>query len=312
MKLYQVVVRELFQRGSQLWTSVIAVALGIAVIVAVGSMARFSEKAVTEALDSFGAGVLIIPKNAALQDYYNAELGESVIPENYLYILTDSGSMGIDNISAKLSVPVEVRGRKTILTGILSREDLIAGSYGGRAFGLTSTPQFSEFQDGASVKTLSGRIIDDLEPGEAAVGAEIGVSLKLKAGDTVDVLGKRFTVKALLPEEGTSDDGRIFTDIRTVQELTGYASSLHAIEISGCSAGDVTGLTRDINAMLPEARVPVTTVPKPFMVKTRSTGSLKIPSSVLPGILPAAVSMAAASSSLPLPVTAEKGMMGAP
>jgi putative ABC transport system permease protein len=255
MKLYQVVARELFQRGSQLWTSVTAVSLGIAAIVAVGSMARFSERAVAEALNSFGAGVLIIPKNAALQDYYSAELGESVIPENYLCILTDSGSLGIDNISAKLSVPVEVRGRKTILTGILSLEDLITGCYGRSAFGLTSTPQFSEFQTGASVKTLFGRIIDDLEPGEAAVGAEIGISLKLKEGDSVDVLGERLTVKALLPMDGTPDDSRIFANIRTVQQLTGYASSLHAIEISGCSTADVAELTRDINAMLPEARV---------------------------------------------------------
>ena len=55
----------------------------------------------------------------------------------------------------------------------------------------------------------------------------------------------------------------------------------------------------------------MTTVPNPFMVNTLSTGSLKIPLSVLPGISRAATSMAATISSLPLPVIEEMGTMGA-
>ncbi|OPY07300.1 MAG: hypothetical protein A4E67_01261 [Syntrophaceae bacterium PtaB.Bin038] len=62
----------------------------------------------------------------------------------------------------------------------------------------------------------------------------------------------------------------------------------------------------------PDTRVPVTTLPNPFMVKTRSTGIRKNPLSTRSPIRRAVSSMAAASSATPSPVTAETGMIGAP
>ncbi len=255
MRLIEVAAREFFKRRTQVFTGIAAVALGISVIVGVVSITRSSEKEVSEALDNMGAPVLIIPKNAALQDYYGAELGESVMPEEYLCLLTDSGMAGSENISAELFVAAEVKGIKTVLAGIVTGKGITEDICGEAAFGLTSAPRISEFRAASTLKSAFTRVIEELEPGQAAVGAEIGSRLKLKPGDSVDVCGNRLIVKTILPEEGTVADNRIFTDLRTVQHISGYAASLHSIEISGCPAGNAAQLTNKINDMLPLARV---------------------------------------------------------
>ncbi len=62
----------------------------------------------------------------------------------------------------------------------------------------------------------------------------------------------------------------------------------------------------------PDTRVPVTTLPNPFMVKTRSTGIRNNPLSPRSPIRRASSSMAAESSAIPWPDTADTGMIGAP
>src|SRR5512133_467245 len=108
MQIRQVVLRELFQRNNQLISSLVAVSLGIAVMVAVQSTTHYSEKAVAGELDALGANILLLAKDATVQDYYSADLQQSEIPESYVSILTNSGLQGLDNLSPKFSLPVEV------------------------------------------------------------------------------------------------------------------------------------------------------------------------------------------------------------
>ena len=62
----------------------------------------------------------------------------------------------------------------------------------------------------------------------------------------------------------------------------------------------------------PEMQVPVMMVPSPLMVKTLSTGSLKIPSFDLSSIPWAALYMASLRRSMFSPVVEETGMIGDP
>ncbi len=63
---------------------------------------------------------------------------------------------------------------------------------------------------------------------------------------------------------------------------------------------------------LPETRVPVTTVPNPFMTKTRSIGRRRSPSEALPWTSLANLSKMVISCGMPSSVTEEMGTMGAP
>ena len=64
MKLQTLVLREIFERKSQLLTSFLAILLGITVIVSIKNISYYSEGAVAQEMDSLGANVLVLPKSS--------------------------------------------------------------------------------------------------------------------------------------------------------------------------------------------------------------------------------------------------------
>jgi len=262
MNLRTLVWRELFERRSQLVTGFMAVLLGITVIVAVKNITFFSEKAVARQLDTLGANILILPKSVSLQDYYSADLHNDEFPEEYVTRLVMSDIQGLDNLSPKLSVPVEVRGRSFTLTGILPKNEFQAKAAWAGA-GIFSRPigcgvvtdAGGEGDRPAKETLVRKRVIETLEADEVLVGADVAVSLAIKEGDTVDLLGYTFEVIATLPQTGTIDDSRIFAHLHTVQDLAGKGSVVNAIEVVGCCSEIFGGLVEKINRLLPEAKV---------------------------------------------------------
>lgn len=259
MKLRTLVLREIFERKSQLLTSFLAILLGITVIVSIKNITYYSEKAVALEMDTLGANVLILPKSATLQDYYAADLQSETIPEEYVTQLAMSDLAGLDNISPKLSMPVELQGETFTLTGILPKNEFQAKAAWGGA-GVFSRP----IGCGASVgmmgsedkKTLARkRVIETLEDNEVLVGADVGAKLGLKDADKVDVLGRSFNVTAVLPQTGTVDDSRIFAHLHVVQDLSKKGPVINAIEVIGCCQEISKGLVAKINSLLPDAKV---------------------------------------------------------
>jgi putative ABC transport system permease protein len=259
MRLRTLVLREIFERKSQLLTSFLAILLGITVIVSIKNISYYSEKAVAREMDSLGANVIVLPKSATLQDYYSADMQGETIPEEYVTQLAMSDLAGLDNISPKLSLPVEVQGKTFTLTGILPKSEFQAKAAWGGA-GIFSRP----IGCGASVgmmgsqdkKTLARkRVIDTLEDNEVLVGADVAAKLGLKDADKLDVLGKTFNVTAVLPQTGTVDDSRIFAHLHVVQDLSKKGPVINAIEVVGCCQEISKGLVEKINRLLPEAKV---------------------------------------------------------
>jgi ArsR family transcriptional regulator, arsenate/arsenite/antimonite-responsive transcriptional repressor len=68
----------------------------------------------------------VLPKSSTLQDYYAADMQGQTIPEEYVTQLAMSDLAGLDNISPKLSVPVERQGKTFTLTGILPKSEFQA------------------------------------------------------------------------------------------------------------------------------------------------------------------------------------------
>ena len=261
MKIKQLVLRELFQRNNQLISSLVAVSLGIAVMVAIQSTTHYSEKVVAGELDALGANILILAKDATVQDYYGADFQQSEIPESYVSVLTDSDLQGLDNLSPKLSIPVEVQGHKATLTGILPKNEFKSKAIWQATLGVFSKPQSCGITANipgitdTTKNLIRKRVINDLAADAMLVGADIASSLKIKEGDSLTVLAKRFRVDALLPVTGTVDDGRLFAHLHTVQKMTNKDSVLHSIEIVGCCSAISSGLIKKINKLLPDAKV---------------------------------------------------------
>ena len=262
MRLTSLVRSELFERRRQLATSFLAVFLGITAIVGIKNITHYSEKAVARELDALGANVLVLPKSVSVQDYYRADLHAAEIPEEYVTRLVMSDLQGLDNLSPKLSMPVSMGDLTLTLTGILPKQEFQAKAMW-KGAGIFAHPEgcgevadvpfaIKPPQDETLIRR---RVVETLSADEVLVGSDAADQLGIKEGDPLEVLGKSFSVTALLPETGTVDDSRIFAHLHTVQELTGKGPVINAIEIVGCCNQISQGLVEKINKLLPEAKV---------------------------------------------------------
>lgn len=259
MRLRTLVWQEIFERKSQLFTSFLAILLGITVVVSIKNISYFSEKAVALEMDTLGANVLVLPKSATLQNYYTADMQGETIPEEYVTQLAMSSLEGLDNISPKLSLPVDLQGKTFTLTGILPKSEFQAKAAWSGA-GIFSRP----IGCGASVGMMGSddkkalvrkRVIETLEENEVLVGADVASALGTKDADTLTLLGKPFKVTAVLPQTGTVDDSRIFAHLHVVQDLSKKGPVINAIEVVGCCQEISKGLVQKINDLLPQAKV---------------------------------------------------------
>ncbi len=275
MRLRTLVWRELFERKNQLATSFVAILLGITAIVAIKTVTVYSEKAVARELDALGANILILPKSVSLQDYYSADMQGEELPEEYVTRLAASGLEGVDNLSPKFSTPVELGGRRFTLTGILPKSEFQAkaawqgaGIFARPAKGCGAMEAPGQEIAPPRETLVRKRVIETLGDSEVLVGADVQSALGLHQGETVQLLGKPFTVTAILPQTGTVDDSRIFAHLHVVQQLAGKGPVLNTIEVVGCCQEISKGLVQKINALLPEAKVVTVTQVVETQVKT--------------------------------------------
>jgi putative ABC transport system permease protein len=255
VNLLLLVKKEMFERKTQLMTSFLAIFLGISVIVAVRNINIFSEKIVSDQLSSLGANIMILPKSMNIQNYYNADLNNETIPEDYINILADSSLSGVENFSPKLSSKVQLSGKDYILTGILPVNEIKAKqSWEGK--GIFSNPATCGIKTPVTQQTQVRRnIIDELGENEALIGFDVSQTLGIVQDQEISVNDKKFKVISTLPMTGTIDDTRIFVNLKTAQEMTGNIGRISAIEVVGCCQEISKGLINEINRMVPDAKV---------------------------------------------------------
>jgi putative ABC transport system permease protein len=236
MTLYTIALLELSERRHQLTTSLLAVTLGIAAIVSVQTIAMRSAIEVAHQVDALGANIMILPKSATIDDYYKADLStdQFTIPEAYvdkiLFAKDEAGLEGVDNLSPKLSVPMEIEGRKFTLTGILPKNEFMAkAAWSGGVFD-TPTACASDRKSIVEfnvAERLRRKPIDTLAPDQCLVGAELGEMMKLSKGSKTTMLGKAFTVIEVLPKTGTlMTDVSLLISIRSKSCLKKVVSSM--------------------------------------------------------------------------------------
>ncbi len=264
MTFISLVKRELFERKQQLFTSFCTILLGISAIVAINSITDASGKAVKTELEQLGANVLILPKDASVQDYYSADIDTGELPEEYVDKLYTSGIHGMKNLSPKLSVPISIDSKSFILTGLLPKNEIQGKAIWQSPSMLNfstavSGPACSQMDipDGkSSEETLaSKRYVKELSKDQVFIGYEAAALLNLKKDNHIEIKGKIFEVAAILKPSGTVDDSRVFAHLHTVQELWEKPGKLNVIEVIGCCQKILDGLVPKINKLLPDAKV---------------------------------------------------------
>ena len=133
----------------------------------------------------------------------------------------------MDNLSPKLCVPIEVGGKKLILTGILPKNEFQAkAAWAGagifsRPIGCGAIDVGAEPEPEDKKTLVRKRVIKDLGSHEILIGSDVATSLGVQEGESVTLLGEPFSVVAVLPQTGTVDDSRVFAHLHSVQRLSG-------------------------------------------------------------------------------------------
>lgn len=254
--------KEIWLRKSRLVSGLLAIALGIAVIVAIQSWMTVSKRAVAEKLDMLGANILVLPQGASVNDYYAADVDAPTFPEEYVERIAASTIPGVDNMSPKLSRRVKIGEVPIILTGILPNQELASkpiwqsSQLMGAELQLACAPKEGDAEpspEGPAQPKRQG--IDALSASEVWAGSHAAQLLSLKQGSTVTVEGKTFAVSQILPESGTADDDRVFAHLHTVQSLLGVGAQVNVIEIMGCCSAISDGLLGKLRNILPDTRI---------------------------------------------------------
>ncbi len=264
MTLRSIIWHELRSRPWSVLFNSLAILLGVAALVAIRHVTVHSEQEVSRQLADLGANILILPKDASLQDYYAADQNGETLPEEYVSEIYLAGLTGVEQISPRLNVDAKIGNVDVTLTGILPQSELAAQSAWQTTM-LFTAPQkhegcqranFGPSTDLDSPESLvKNRSIHNLSSHELVLGADVAERSAYAAGDHVEILGEEFTVLGMLPSTGTVDDSRVFTHLHTVQRLTGSGPVCNAIEVIGCCKDAAGDLVPELRELLPEAKV---------------------------------------------------------
>lgn len=261
MTLTSIIWKELRERPTAMFTSVLAILLGVTALVAIRNVTVFSEQEVAGKLETLGANVLVLPEEVTLQDYYAADMHEETIPEEHVAELAMAGLTGVEGLSPKLCVPITLQEKTATLTGILPQADLqtMAAWQGGQLFkqhvGCKAKINVANATDDAPEALARRRTIQDLQENDAILGADLAARTGLKTGDSIELLGESFTVIAALEPTGTIDDTRVFAHLHTVQRLSGAGEVVNVIEVMGCCEDVANGLVTELSTMLPNTKI---------------------------------------------------------
>ena len=241
MNLWNLVLKEAWQRRWRLMSSVLALVLAIGLIVAIQSLNFASRQTMHGYLKNLGANMVVIPAELDLFAYFSADpelLSGASIPESHFFRLFEARVEGIEGIDPRLIIPLRIGEGRVVLTGILPDKML--------------RPKAEEVEDEDPWKVLT---LLSPESNGAVLGAELKGILNKEVGSTMRVSGREIKVLGILPQQGTIDDLRIYVHLRSLQKQFERPFSLNEIRIlyTGNRALDV--VASGIEGILENTRV---------------------------------------------------------
>jgi len=257
LKLYKISINSLKRRKGKMFFLVFGLLIGIATIVTLISITESMTQDLEDRLDRFGANIVMTPKNENLTlsyggvsvggiHYQLTEFEESELAG--IRKIKNSKNLGI--IAPKVLGPYSLNGKNVLLMGVDLESELA----------LKNWWQF----DGSYPET----------PDALLIGAEAARAFDLKAGDSVDLSGKRFRVASILRETGGPEDGIIIGDLHALQRVLGKEGKVSMVEISAfCRGCPITEITLQIAEKFPDAKV--TALRQAVMSKMQSIDLIK-------------------------------------
>jgi len=192
------------------------------------------QKDVERAMERLGFNIVILPKDQDLGDWYADDYAAKTMPEEYLSKLRGADLITITHLVSRLRQRVKWLENKwtIILIGV------------GRA------------PEDAS-QTYSDSFVHSVPRGEIIFGHEIAAGLALRPRQTVQLLGRQFTIRTCLNERGSEEDVTVWINLADAQELlgkTGRINEIVALECR-CAWADLDKIRKELGRVLPDTQV---------------------------------------------------------
>jgi putative ABC transport system permease protein len=188
-----------------------------------------------KAMLKLGFNIVILPKDQNLSDWYAEDYASKYMPEEYVHKLADSGIVTVRHFLPSLQQKIEWPEYKRTIILVGARDEVP---------NLHKNP----------VKPL----VQKVPPGTISLGYELHRSLGIKVDDTVELMGKKFTVNDCHKERGNKDDITAWIDLDEAQELLHKPNQINAILALECLCVGEEGLPkirRQIAEILPGTQV---------------------------------------------------------
>ena len=234
--MLHLILKESLHRKFSFLLSLLAIITAVALFVSFFTTGEASKRETTRLMRDIGFNLRIIPKETDMNKFWARGFSEHTMPQDYVYRFASQEAVGLsyNHLLATLHKRVLWRGMEAILTGISSE---------------VSPPDKPK-----------PAMIFEIERGTVYVGSLLANTLNIRKGDTVEILGKPFTVARCLSESGSEDDIRIFGHLADVQGLLNMEGQVNEIKALEClcrnpSKDTFTILKEDLQRILPETKV---------------------------------------------------------
>ncbi|QOX77768.1 ABC transporter permease [Trichlorobacter lovleyi] len=239
MRPYQIALKNLMRRPARMFFLTVALAVGLAAVVALVTLSNSMTADIEHTMDQFGANILITPKSNDLAlSYGGISLGRVSFDQRELdpsvlqRIRTIKNRQNIAAVAPKVLGTVTLQGRELLLVGVDFAAELRMKPW----WRLTGT--------------------EPSAPDHALLGSSTALVLGLKPGDRLTITGRSFTVAALLQETGSQDDGLLFVPLAAAQAITAKQGKITLIEVAAlCSGCPIGEMVEQIAGVLPDAKV---------------------------------------------------------
>ena len=250
MKLYHITAKDTLRRKRRAMYTALGVAVGVAAVIAVLTVARAGEEKIYGEMEKYGPNLMVMPAiNDMELQIGDLRLGSLAVGDNYITedrlpeireiadgaireALGLNGEEDIATIAPKLYMNAEVKETSVMVVGFDPDQEMLIKSWWRMSAG-----DYPETQN------------------EAILGARASAVLDVAFGDIISIEEQEVTVVGILEETGSNDDYQIFVPLETVQRAFNKEGLISSADVRALSSAcPVTDIADLVNSSLPGVR----------------------------------------------------------
>lgn len=238
MRLSTISLNNLKRRKGKALLLVLGLSVGISTVVSIMSITSALRADTERKIDQYGANILIVPRSEELaMSYGGVSVGagstvRELTQEQVDAIGSIEASKNISTVAPKLLGAVEIGDTRALLVGVQFPEELRLKKWW----------------------TLDGQQPE--RPDQLILGQEVAHRLGASVGSSLAIMGRPFTVAAILHPIGNQEDQLIYADLALTQEMMGKPGKVSLIEVSAlCSTCPIETIVAQLGEQLPGAKV---------------------------------------------------------